>query len=34
MEDKNIIEKIHAYGMQAIGFAPALAIAKRLFKSN
>ncbi|MDR2782076.1 MAG: nitronate monooxygenase [Holosporaceae bacterium] len=30
--DKAIIEKIHSYGMQAITFAPAQSIAKRLFK--
>ncbi|MDR0753430.1 MAG: nitronate monooxygenase [Holosporaceae bacterium] len=30
--DKNLIDKIHALGMQAMAFAPALSIAKRLFK--
>ncbi|MBQ3564537.1 MAG: nitronate monooxygenase [Alphaproteobacteria bacterium] len=32
--DKSIIDKIHSYGSQVIAFAPALAIAKRLFKQN
>jgi enoyl-[acyl-carrier protein] reductase II len=30
--DKSVIGKIHSYGMQAMAFAPALSIAKRLFK--
>ncbi len=30
--DKEVIDKIHSYGMQVISFAPALSIAKRLFK--
>jgi enoyl-[acyl-carrier protein] reductase II len=30
--DKTLIDEIHALGMQAIAFAPALSIAKRLFK--
>lgn len=30
--DKDIIEKIHSYGMQVISFAPVLSLAKRLFK--
>lgn len=32
--DKDIVAKIHSYGMQVIGFAPALSIAKRLFKNG
>ncbi|MDR0968740.1 MAG: nitronate monooxygenase [Holosporaceae bacterium] len=32
--DKTVIDKIHSYGMQAIAFAPALSIAKRLFKQG
>lgn len=32
--DKSIIDKIHSYSSQVIAFAPALAIAKRLFKQN
>ncbi len=31
---KDIIDKIHSYGIQVIAFAPALAIAKRLFKQG
>lgn len=30
--DANMIKKAHDYGMKCIGFAPSLAIAKRLFK--
>ena len=30
--DKSLIDKIHSYGMQAFGFAPAQAIARRLFR--
>lgn len=30
--EKSTIDKIHSYGMQVIAFAPALSIAKRLFK--
>lgn len=30
--DKEVIDEIHSYGMQVISFAPALSIAKRLFK--
>ncbi|MDR1560813.1 MAG: nitronate monooxygenase, partial [Holosporaceae bacterium] len=30
--DKEVIDKIHSYGMQVLAFAPALAVAKRLFK--
>jgi enoyl-[acyl-carrier protein] reductase II len=30
--DKGVIDKIHSYGTQVFAFAPALAIAKRLFK--
>jgi enoyl-[acyl-carrier protein] reductase II len=32
--DKEIIDKIHAYGIQVIAFAQSLAIAKRLFRNN
>ncbi|MDR2267871.1 MAG: nitronate monooxygenase [Holosporaceae bacterium] len=32
--DKALIEKIHSYGMQALTFAPAQSIAKRLFKNG
>lgn len=32
--DKDVIAKIHSYGIRAIGFAPALSIAKRLFKNG
>jgi len=34
LPDKSTIDKIHGYGMQAIAFAPALAIARRLFKQG
>jgi enoyl-[acyl-carrier protein] reductase II len=34
LADKEIIDKIHSYGMKAISFAPALSIAKRLFKNG
>ncbi len=34
LPDKATIDKIHSYGMQAIAFAPALAIAKRMFKQG
>ncbi|MDR2267950.1 MAG: nitronate monooxygenase [Holosporaceae bacterium] len=30
--DKGIIDRIHSYGMQALSFAPALSVARRLFK--
>jgi enoyl-[acyl-carrier protein] reductase II len=30
--DRDIIEKIHSYGLQVISFAPTLSVAKRLFK--
>ena len=32
--DKEVIEKIHSYGIQVMAFAPALSIAKRLFKNG
>ena len=32
--DKDIISKIHGYGMQVMSFAPSLSIAKRLFKNG
>lgn len=32
--DKNMIDKIHGYGIQTMAFAPALSIAKRLFKQG
>lgn len=32
MPDKQLIDKIHSLGMQVLSFAPALSIAKRLFK--
>jgi len=32
--DKGVIEKIHSHGMQAMTFAPSLAVAKRLFKQG
>ncbi|MDR1235704.1 MAG: nitronate monooxygenase, partial [Holosporaceae bacterium] len=32
--DKALIEKIRSYGMQALAFAPAQSIAKRLFKNG
>ncbi len=31
---KDLIDKIHAYGIQVMAFAPALTIAKRLFKQG
>lgn len=34
LPDKGMIDKIHGYGLQAIGFAPALSLAKRLFKQG
>lgn len=32
--DKEIISKIHSYGIQVMTFAPSLAVAKRLFKNG
>ena len=32
--DKEVISKIHSYGIQVMSFAPALSIAKRLFKNG
>jgi len=32
--DKSMIDKIHGYGLHAMSFAPALSIAKRLFKQG
>lgn len=34
LPDKNIIDKIHSYGIQVMAFAPVLSIAKRLFKQG
>ena len=32
--EKSVIDKIHSYGLQVMAFAPALSIAKRLFKQG
>ena len=32
--DKNVISKIHSYGIRVLSFAPMLSIAKRLFKNG
>lgn len=32
--DRDVISKIHSYGIRVMGFAPALSIAKRLFKNG